>query len=67
VTPGGAEEIASRARGTPRVANRCCGAVRDFAEVKGRGAVNDDLASDALEMLEVDRAGLDRHDASSSS
>ncbi|HEY3192327.1 MAG TPA: Holliday junction branch migration DNA helicase RuvB [Solirubrobacterales bacterium] len=58
----GAEEIAGRARGTPRVANRLLRRVRDFAEVKGRGRVDRDLASDALEMLEVDRAGLDRHD-----
>jgi Holliday junction DNA helicase RuvB len=62
VTPDGAEEISSRARGTPRVANRLLRRVRDFAEVKGRGRVDRDLASDALEMLEVDRAGLDRHD-----
>jgi holliday junction DNA helicase RuvB len=58
----GAEEIASRSRGTPRVANRLLRRVRDFAEVKGRGRVDRELASDALEMLEVDRAGLDRHD-----
>jgi holliday junction DNA helicase RuvB len=58
----GAEEIASRARGTPRVANRLLRRVRDFAEVKGRGRVDRVLAADALEMLEVDRAGLDRHD-----
>src|SRR5215203_2027838 len=58
----GAEEIASRSRGTPRVANRLLRRVRDFAEVKGRGAIDQELASAALEMLEVDRAGLDRHD-----
>jgi holliday junction DNA helicase RuvB len=62
VTPEGAEEIASRARGTPRVANRLLRRVRDFAEVKDRGAIDIELASDALEMLEVDRVGLDRHD-----
>jgi Holliday junction DNA helicase RuvB len=62
VDEDGAEEIASRARGTPRVANRLLRRVRDFAEVKGRGRVDRELASDALEMLEVDRAGLDRHD-----
>jgi holliday junction DNA helicase RuvB len=62
VTEDGAEEIAGRARGTPRVANRLLRRVRDFAEVKGEGRVDLDLASDALEMLEVDRAGLDRHD-----
>src|SRR5262245_42067263 len=58
----GAGEIAGRARGTPRVANRLLRRVRDFAEVKGRGRVDRQLAADALEMLEVDRAGLDRHD-----
>jgi holliday junction DNA helicase RuvB len=62
VSPDGAEEIARRARGTPRVANRLLRRVRDFAEVKGRGAIDAELASDALELLEVDRAGLDRHD-----
>ena len=62
VTPDGAEEISSRARGTPRVANRLLRRVRDFAEVKERGKIDAELASDALEMLEVDRAGLDRHD-----
>jgi Holliday junction DNA helicase RuvB len=54
--------IPSRARGTPRVANRLLRRVRDFAEVKARGAVDRELASDALEMMEVDRVGLDRHD-----
>jgi Holliday junction DNA helicase RuvB len=62
VTDDGAGEIASRARGTPRVANRLLRRVRDFAEVKGGGSIDGDLASDALAMLEVDRAGLDRHD-----
>jgi Holliday junction DNA helicase RuvB len=62
VTEEGAEEIAGRARGTPRVANRLLRRVRDFAEVKGRGRVDEGLAGEALEMLEVDRAGLDRHD-----
>jgi Holliday junction DNA helicase RuvB len=62
VTPEGAEEIAGRARGTPRVANRLLRRVRDFAEVKERGRIDVELASDALELLEVDRAGLDRHD-----
>jgi Holliday junction DNA helicase RuvB len=62
VSPEGAEEIAGRARGTPRVANRLLRRVRDFAEVKERGRIDVVLASDALEMLEVDRAGLDRHD-----
>jgi holliday junction DNA helicase RuvB len=62
VTDEGAGAIASRARGTPRVANRLLRRVRDYAEVKGTGAIDDAIASEALEMLEVDAAGLDRHD-----
>src|SRR3954471_13906498 len=62
VDENGAEEIASRSRGTPRVANRLLRRVRDFAEVKDRGRVDPELAAAALEMLEVDRMGLDRHD-----
>jgi Holliday junction DNA helicase RuvB len=58
----GAEEIAGRARGTPRVANRLLRRVRDFAEVHGAGLINREVATDGLEMLEVDGAGLDRHD-----
>ena len=62
VTEAGAGEIASRARGTPRVANRLLRRVRDFAEVRGTGAIDDAVASEALAMLEVDGSGLDRHD-----
>jgi Holliday junction DNA helicase RuvB len=62
VSGDGAEAIASRARGTPRVANRLLRRVRDFAEVKGTGSVDGGVATEALEMLEVDGAGLDRHD-----
>jgi Holliday junction DNA helicase RuvB len=62
VTDEGAEAIASRARGTPRVANRLLRRVRDYAEVKGTGAIDDAIAAEALEMMEVDAAGLDRHD-----
>jgi Holliday junction DNA helicase RuvB len=58
----GAETIASRSRGTPRVANRLLKRVRDFARVKGRGAIDADVAESALEMLEVDAGGLDRSD-----
>ncbi len=58
----GAAAIAARARGTPRVANRLLRRVRDFAEVHGTGIVTADVASDALEMLEVDVAGLERLD-----
>jgi Holliday junction DNA helicase RuvB len=58
----GAETIASRSRGTPRVANRLLKRVRDFAQVKGRGAIDGEVASAALAMLEVDARGLDRSD-----
>ncbi len=62
VSSEGCAAIASRARGTPRVANRLLRRVRDFAEVRGSGSVDDEIATEALEMLEVDAAGLDRHD-----
>jgi Holliday junction DNA helicase RuvB len=62
IDAGGAETIASRSRGTPRVANRLLKRVRDFAQVKGTGAIGAAVAADALEMLEVDAAGLDRSD-----
>jgi Holliday junction DNA helicase RuvB len=58
----GAEAIASRSRGTPRVANRLLKRVRDFAEVRGAGAIDERVAAEALELLEVDPAGLDRLD-----
>jgi Holliday junction DNA helicase RuvB len=58
----GAHTIAGRSRGTPRVANRLLKRVRDFAQVKGRGTVDVDIAMAALEMLEVDAGGLDRSD-----
>ena len=54
--------IAERSRGTPRVANRLLKRVRDFAQVKDEGRVTAEVAAAALEMLEVDLAGLDRHD-----
>src|SRR5437763_4802485 len=60
--PSGAEAIAQRSRGTPRVANRLLKRVRDFAEVRGEGKVSEEVAAAALELLEVDLAGLDRHD-----
>jgi Holliday junction DNA helicase RuvB len=62
VEAGGAEAIAARSRGTPRVANRLLRRVRDFAEVRGEGVISEGIADEALELLEVDRAGLDRHD-----
>jgi Holliday junction DNA helicase RuvB len=57
-----AGEIAGRARGTPRVANRILRRVRDVAEVRHAGAVTLDVAREALELLEVDEAGLERID-----
>jgi Holliday junction DNA helicase RuvB len=64
IDAAGAETIASRARGTPRVANRLLKRVRDFAQVKDRGGIDAAVAADALEMLEVDAGGLDRSDRS---
>ena len=58
----GAEEIASRSRGTPRIANRLLRRVRDFAEVMGDGIITRELADDALTRLEIDRTGLDAID-----
>jgi Holliday junction DNA helicase RuvB len=57
-----AEEIARRARGTPRVANRILRRVRDVAEVRHAGAVTVDVTREALELLEVDEVGLERTD-----
>src|SRR5438067_4367037 len=62
VTPNGAHEIGRRARGTPRIANRLLRRVRDFAEVRHQGAIDIDIARDALQMLEVDEYGLDEID-----
>jgi Holliday junction DNA helicase RuvB len=59
---GGAWSIAERSRGTPRVANRLLKRVRDYAEVRGSGVVDDAAADAALEMLGVDDLGLDRLD-----
>lgn len=57
-----AAEIARRSRGTPRIANRLLRRVRDFAQVKGNGAIDLILANEALELLQVDRLGLDHID-----
>ncbi len=57
-----ADEIARRARGTPRIANRILRRVRDVAEVRHAGAVTTAIAEEALELLEVDRLGLERFD-----
>lgn len=58
----GAKEIASRARGTPRIANRILRRVRDYAEVRADGAITRKIADEALKMLEVDSLGLDKMD-----
>ncbi|MFB6468012.1 Holliday junction branch migration DNA helicase RuvB [Cytobacillus sp. Hz8] len=57
-----ASEIARRSRGTPRIANRLLRRVRDYAQVRGDGAIHSDLAIEALELLQVDRLGLDHID-----
>jgi Holliday junction DNA helicase RuvB len=59
---GAAQTIARRSRGTPRVANRLLRWVRDFAEVRHGGPISELIATDALNLLEVDEAGLDRLD-----
>lgn len=58
----GALELARRSRGTPRLANRLLKRVRDFAEVKYDGNINQEVASFALDLLEVDKKGLDMND-----
>ena len=63
VDEGGAHELARRARGTPRVANRLLRRVRDYAQVKANGRITLAVAQDALAMLEVDQFGLDDMDA----
>lgn len=55
----GAVEIARRSRGTPRIANRLLKRVRDFAQVKYKGIITEDVAKGSLDILEVDRSGLD--------
>jgi holliday junction DNA helicase RuvB len=62
VNEEGALEIASRSRGTPRIANRLLRRVRDFAEVKADGHINRSVATDALEMMDVDTFGFDEID-----
>jgi Holliday junction DNA helicase RuvB len=62
IDEGGATAIAARARGTPRVANRLLKRVRDFAEVRGGGRIDAQVAEEGLDLLEVDAEGLDRLD-----
>ncbi len=62
IDSGGAGEIARRARGTPRIANRLLRRVRDYAEVKGDGRIDEKIARQALDQMEVDVLGLDEVD-----
>ena len=59
---GGAEEIAKRSRGTPRIANRLLRRARDYAQVKANGVIDVKVANAALDMLKVDQTGLDHMD-----
>ena len=59
---GGIEEIAGRARGTPRIVNRLLRRVRDYAQVMGDGTITLEVAREALAQLEVDELGLDEND-----
>ncbi len=62
IDPAGADELARRSRGTPRIANRLLKRVRDFAQVKYDGHITEEVANLALDLLEVDRYGLDMTD-----
>ena len=62
IDDGGAAEIAKRARGTPRVANNLINFIRDFAQERAKGVITRDVAAGALELLEIDAAGLDEMD-----
>ncbi len=64
IEENGAAEMARRSRGTPRLANRLLKRVRDFAQVKYDGVITYDVANKALDMLEVDKLGLDKGDRS---
>ena len=62
IDAGGAEEIARRSRGTPRIANRLLKRVRDFAQVKADGIITKEVADTALKCLEIDNKGFDKMD-----
>ena len=62
IEPGGALEMARRSRGTPRLANRILKRVRDFAQVKYDGVITEDVARIALDLMDVDKLGLDHID-----
>jgi Holliday junction DNA helicase RuvB len=62
ITPDGAEEIAKRSRGTPRIVNRLLRRVRDYAMVKGDGTITREITGNALRMMQIDELGLDELD-----
>lgn len=62
IEPDGALEMARRSRGTPRIANRILKRVRDYAQVKGDGMITEELAITALDLMDVDKIGLDHVD-----
>lgn len=62
IDPDGSMEVASRSRGTPRIANRLLKRVRDFAQVKGNGRIDREIADYALQKLDIDKIGLDNLD-----
>lgn len=64
IVPEGAQEISRRSRGTPRLANRLLKRVRDYAQVKADGVINKKIADTALNLLEIDKLGLDNADRS---
>lgn len=64
IEEGAAMEIAKRSRGTPRIANRLVKRVRDYAQVKGQGIIDMEMAKNGLDILEIDELGLDRMDTS---
>ena len=62
IEPAGAKEMARRSRGTPRLANRILKRVRDFAQVKYDGIITEEVARTALDLMDVDKMGLDHID-----
>jgi Holliday junction DNA helicase RuvB len=62
ITPEGAQEIARRSRGTPRIANRLLRRIRDYAEIKADRVITEEVAKAGLTQLEVDPLGLDKTD-----
>lgn len=62
IEENGAAEIARRSRGTPRIANRILRRIRDYAQIKGEGVITQNIAQQALDMLEIDSKGLDPMD-----